>query len=177
MVMAISHKEGARINVNTFELVIESLLLEDKWKESLLLLKTMEKVRASGWVGGCPLCLRTSHTFTHVFDSFYFFSSRNICRSANFPICPSPNPQMQFQPSLETYVALVERLEKAREYKAVLALYRAMVGQGYDFYENSVLNGVFKRLVNVVGKGVDLEKVVGQKTADMPVSVDVFSVK
>lgn len=84
---------------------------------------------------------------------------------------------MQFQPSLETYVALVERLEKAREYKAVLALYRAMVGQGYDFYENSVLNGVFKRLVSVVGKGVDLEKVVGQKTADMPVSVDVFSVK
>lgn len=44
MVMAISHKEGARINVNTFELVIESLLQEDKWKESLLLLKTMEKV-------------------------------------------------------------------------------------------------------------------------------------
>lgn len=84
---------------------------------------------------------------------------------------------MQFQPSLETYVALVERLEKAREYKAVLALYRAMVAQGYDFYENSVLNGVFKRLVSVVGKGVDLEKVVGARTENLEVPTDLFSVK
>lgn len=102
MVLAISNKEGARINANTFELVIESLLEVDKWKEALLLLKTMEK--------------------------------------------------MSFQPSLDTYVALCEKLEKAREYKAVLALYRAMVAQGFDFYENVVLNGLFKRMISVVGK-------------------------
>lgn len=102
MVMAISSKEGARINCNTFELTIEALMEVDKWKESLLLLRTMER--------------------------------------------------LGFKPSLEVYVALCEKLEKAREYKAVLALYKAMGAQGYDFYENSVLNGVFKRLVSVVGK-------------------------
>lgn len=102
MVMAISSKEGARINSNTFELTIEALMEVDKWKESLLLLRTMER--------------------------------------------------LGFKPSLEVYVALCEKLEKAREYKAVLALYKAMGAQGYDFYENPVLNGVFKRLVSVVGK-------------------------
>jgi hypothetical protein len=47
---------------------------------------------------------------------------------------------------LQTYVTLVELLERARQYRAVLALYRVMVRDGYDFYENTVLNGVFKRL-------------------------------
>ena len=28
---------------------------------------------------------------------------------------------------------------------------------GYDFYENNVLNGVFKRLVSVAAKGVDAD--------------------
>lgn len=32
-----------------------------------------------------------------------------------------------------------------------------MVRDGYDFYENAVLNGVFKRLVNVAAKGVDAD--------------------
>ena len=32
-----------------------------------------------------------------------------------------------------------------------------MVRDGYDFYENSVLNGVFKRLVSVAAKGVDAD--------------------
>jgi len=111
MVMAISTKEGAKINCNTFELVIEAQLEADKWKEALLLLKTMEN--------------------------------------------------LSFKPSLQVYVSLVEKLERARQYKAVLALYRAMVQDGYDFYENAVLNGVFKRLISAVGTGVqpDLSKV------------------
>ena len=38
-------------------------------------------------------------------------------------------------------MTLVGLLEKARQYKAVLALYRIMTRDGYDFYENNVLNG------------------------------------
>ena len=110
MVVAISAKEGARINLNTFEIVIEALLETDKWKEALLIVKTMEK--------------------------------------------------MGFKPTIETYVGLCERLEKAREYKAVLAIYRTMVAQGYDFYENGLLNGIMKRLVNVVGaKDIDINAI------------------
>jgi hypothetical protein len=32
-----------------------------------------------------------------------------------------------------------------------------MVKNGYDFYENSFLNGVFKRLVSVAAKGINAE--------------------
>jgi hypothetical protein len=32
-----------------------------------------------------------------------------------------------------------------------------MVRDGYDFYENTVLNGAFKRLVSVAAKGVDAD--------------------
>ena len=46
-----------------------------------------------------------------------------------------------FKPQLQVYVSLVELLEKARQYKAVLALYKVMAKDGYDFYENPVLNG------------------------------------
>ena len=99
MVMSISKKEGARINGNTFELVIEALLEQDKWQEALTILSTME--------------------------------------------------DLQFKPSLAVYVNLVERLEKAKEFKAVMALYRAMVRDGYDFYENTVLNGIFKKIVSI----------------------------
>ena len=49
---------------------------------------------------------------------------------------------------------MVEQLEKARQYKAVLALYRIMSRDGYDFYENNVLNGVFKRLIDI-SVGID----------------------
>ena len=41
----------------------------------------------------------------------------------------------------QVYVSLIELLEKARQYKAVLALYKVMARDGYDFYENVVLNG------------------------------------
>jgi len=107
MVMAISRKEDAKINGNTFEIVMESLLAESRWKESVQLIRVM--------------------------DSFGFQPSINIC------------------------VSLVEQLEKARQYKAVFALYRYMVKNGYDFYENSFLNGVFKRLVSVAAKGINAE--------------------
>ena len=107
MVMAISHKEGARINANTFELVIEAVLEKEQWREALLLIQSMER--------------------------------------------------LDFQPSLEIYVSLVELLERARQYKAVLAIYKHMVNNGYDFYDNIVLNGVFKRLVSVAAKGIDAD--------------------
>ena len=42
---------------------------------------------------------------------------------------------------LKTCVRVVEVLEKARQYKAVFAMYRLMDKYGYDFYENEVLNG------------------------------------
>ena len=99
MVVSISKKEGAKINGNTFELVIEALLEQDKWQEALSILSTMEDT--------------------------------------------------QFKPSLAIYVTLVERLEKAKEFRAVMALYRAMVRDGYDFYENTVLNGIFKKIVSI----------------------------
>jgi len=97
--MTMSLKEGAKINGNTFDLVIEALLEDGKWKESLLLVRAMDK--------------------------------------------------LGFQPSLDVCVALVEVLERAKQYRAVLALYKYMEAKGYDFYENAILNGIFKRLVKV----------------------------
>eukprot|EP00596_Hydrurales_sp_CCMP1899_P000718 CAMPEP_0119044370 /NCGR_PEP_ID=MMETSP1177-20130426/30952_1 /TAXON_ID=2985 /ORGANISM="Ochromonas sp, Strain CCMP1899" /LENGTH=540 /DNA_ID=CAMNT_0007014397 /DNA_START=865 /DNA_END=2487 /DNA_ORIENTATION=+ len=105
MVMAVSYKEGARINGNTFELCIEAVIEQGQWKEALLLIQSMER--------------------------------------------------LSFKPSMQTYVSLVELLEKARQYRAVLALYRVMVKDGYDFYENTVLNGVFKRLVSLTAQPAD----------------------
>jgi hypothetical protein len=91
MVAAISSRDDAKVNGNTFELVLEALLENGEWKKSLTVLSIMEKLR--------------------------------------------------LKPSLQIYVNLVELLEKSRQYKAVLALYRIMARDGYDFYENSVLNG------------------------------------
>ena len=48
-------------------------------------------------------------------------------------------------------------MEKFRQYKAALALYRLMLRYGYDFYENRVLNGIFKRLVEIATIGYDLD--------------------
>merc|ERR1711871_461587 len=99
MIIDICKKEGAKINGNTFELVIEALLEDDKWKEALATFSLME--------------------------------------------------DMQFKPSLAVYVTLVERLEKAKQFRAVMTLYRAMVKDGYDFYENTVSNSVFKKIVSI----------------------------
>ena len=105
MIMAISAKEEVKINSNTFELVIEALLDLGKWKESLLLIRTMDK--------------------------------------------------MGFSPSIAVYVALVEQLEKARQYKIVLALYRLMSRDGHSFYENPVLNTLFKKIISIGTLGMD----------------------
>ena len=74
--------------------------------------------------------------------------------------------QSVFQPSLETCTRVVEALERARQYKAVLAMYRLMDNYGYDFYENDVLNGIFKKIVNVAAKGINADKAI-------PFSVDI----
>ncbi len=68
--------------------------------------------------------------------------------------------QSVFQPSLETCTRVVEALERARQYKAVLAMYRLMDDYGYDFYENDVLNGIFKKIVNVAAKGINADKAI-----------------
>ena len=62
-----------------------------------------------------------------------------------------------FKPSLQVCITLLDQLEKARQYKAAFAMYRYMVQSGYDFYENSLLNDVFKRLVSVAAKGIEAE--------------------
>ena len=83
MAKQISKKEGAKINGNTFELVIEALLEHGKWREALSILAIMDDT--------------------------------------------------QFKPSLAIYVAMVESLERAKQFRAVMTLYRAMVRDGYDF--------------------------------------------
>lgn len=45
-----------------------------------------------------------------------------------------------------------------------------MIRDGYDFYENSVLNGVFKRLVIVASKGADAD--LQSAAADVMLSVN-----
>ena len=105
MIVAISAKDDVRINSNTFELVIEALLDGGKWKESLLLIRTMDT--------------------------------------------------MGFSPSIAVYVALVEQLERARQYNIVLALYRLMAKDGHSFYENPVLNTLFKKIISIGTLGMD----------------------
>lgn len=58
------------------------------------------------------------------------------------------------KPSLKVCVDVIDLLEKQRQYKLVFQLYRYMIQQGYDFYENRLLNDVFKRLIQVTGIGM-----------------------
>ena len=48
-------------------------------------------------------------------------------------------------------------LERNRQYRAVLALYKLMDRYGYEFYENPVLNAIFKRLISAGTVGLDVE--------------------
>ena len=75
-----------------------------------------------------------------------------------------------FKASMAICVSLAELLERARQYKAVLALYKVMVRYGYDFYENDILNGVFKRLVSVAAKGgqADIDASAAATAKDTP---------
>jgi pentatricopeptide repeat protein len=99
MINALGARDNAKINGNSYELVIEALVDEGLWRESMVLVAEMDK--------------------------------------------------RDYTLRLELCVRLVEVLEKARQYRVVLALYRKMVTKGYDFYENEILNDVFKRLVSV----------------------------
>lgn len=99
MAMVMSAKGGAKVNSNTFELVIEALLEDGKWAETLHIIAEMEK--------------------------------------------------QGFKPSTVSCVSLISLLEKDRQYRAALAMYRYMLKQGYHFYENDLLNEIFKRLVSV----------------------------
>ena len=102
--MTLAAKERSKINVNTFEITIETMLELHKWPEALQLVRVMDKIG--------------------------------------------------YKPTIGVLVELVEQLEKAREYKAVLALYHLMEQRGYDFYENMVIDSVFKRLIKVASAGL-----------------------
>ena len=65
--------------------------------------------------------------------------------------------KLSYKPSTDLCVSLVEQLERARQYKAALAMYRYMVRNGYEFYENSVINGIFKRLLAVAAQGAKVD--------------------
>ena len=55
MAMSIIQREDAKINGNTFEIVIEALLEEKMWKQTLSMLNIMEKygfkpqIQVCGW--------------------------------------------------------------------------------------------------------------------------------
>lgn len=103
--------------------------------------------------------------------------------------------KLRLKPSLQIYVNLVELLEKSRQYRAVLALYRIMTRDGYDFYENSVLNGmtyksqllisyfyllfvgVFKRLVDVAAVGINADSAMIKMADDMKALIEESSFK
>lgn len=117
MVMTLSVKIGVKLNSNTFELVIETLLQHNKWKEALLLIRTMDA--------------------------------------------------LGYKPSIGVCVVLVEMLERAKEYKAVLALYNYMEQKSYDFSENAAVNGVFQRLAKgaIGGANTSLSTLLGEADA------------
>lgn len=76
--------------------------------------------------------------------------------------------KLNIRATLSVCVNLAELLERAREYRAVLALYRVMTRYGYDFYENDILNGMFKRLVNVAAEGVGAADIASVTSATAP---------
>jgi pentatricopeptide repeat protein len=82
--------------------------------------------------------------------------------------------KLSFTPSIRVYTTLIEQLEKARQYKVVFALYRMMARDGYSFYENNILNGVFKRLVNLAAVGIDadLQRAVSEVSQMFPYAID-----
>ena len=104
--MTLCRKEQSKINANTFELAMETMLELNKWREALQLMSAMDSIG--------------------------------------------------YKPSIGVCVELVEQLEKAREYKAVLAVYHFLEFRGYDFYENALMDKVFKRLVKVAAIGIGM---------------------
>lgn len=120
MVMSLSAKEDTRVNSNSFELTLEAMVEEGRWREPLLVIRAMQS--------------------------------------------------LDFKPSVQICVRLVQILEAAKQYKAALALYRVMDQDGVDFYENDILNGVFKRLVRTVAGSVaaDLSETATRLVSEVP---------
>ena len=73
MVMTISLKEGAKINGNTFELVIEALLEASKWKEALLLISAMDKLSYKPSIQICVTLLEQLGIYQIAIIIYYFY--------------------------------------------------------------------------------------------------------
>eukprot|EP01031_Cornospumella_fuschlensis_P033644 gene33644-40699_t len=58
--------------------------------------------------------------------------------------------------TLPNCVLFIQVLERSRQYKLALGMYKYMVMKKYDFYANPMLNDLFKRVVKVVGGGGEL---------------------
>jgi pentatricopeptide repeat protein len=115
MLISLCNKENVRLNANTYELTIEALLEQSMWKEALVILKLMNQ---SVFVPSLEV------------SSFIFISAPTSTCAAILHVS-----------FFQTCTRFVTVLEKARQYKAVLAVYRLMDTYGYDLYENDVLNG------------------------------------
>lgn len=64
----------------------------------------------------------------------------------------------RFKPSIESCVNVIYLLERARQFRAALAMYRYMIRNDYSFYENAILNDIFKRLMRVASFGSTLKQ-------------------
>ena len=116
MLISLYSKENVRLNANSYELTLEALLELNMWKEALIIVKLMNKsVFAPSLEVANFIFLFTAAQFLHCKITCFFCS--------------------------QACTRLVEVLERARQYKAVLAVYRLMDTYGYDLYENDVLNG------------------------------------
>ena len=151
MVMTLGGKEWVRINSNTFELVLEALLEDHK--------KLLQQVQLEGNSKSIN-CSDKSGKVT----KFKRKTRNSVAADAASAVAVVIDPDRRwkeallvirtmdkcgFRPSLGICVVLVEVLEKARQYRAVLALYNYMVMRGYDFYENTIINSAFKRLLSL----------------------------
>ena len=66
MVFGICQKEGAKINCNTFEIAIESLIEEDKWREAMILIKAMDKLSFKPSLEVSILCMHYTNIYIYI---------------------------------------------------------------------------------------------------------------
>jgi hypothetical protein len=86
-------------NANTYQIVLETLIIHGKYLESLQLLQLMQS--------------------------------------------------LQFTPTLNTCVDLIQLLERKKEYRAAITVYNYMIACGFQFYENTFLNDLFTRIMKL----------------------------
>jgi hypothetical protein len=131
MVMAVSFKEGARINGNTFELCIEAVIEQGQWKVY------DHHYHDDHHHHNHYYHLNHHHHYHnryhhhyhhyhhhhhhHYHHHYYHHHHMNIQEAL---LLIQSMERLSFKPSMQTYVSLVELLERARQYRAVLALYR-----------------------------------------------------